>query len=108
MPREYRMVSLEPVDLDAVVTAARDLDPGLRPRLLFDGWAVQLLGDQDVAVLTVEASRRLDDLQQAEQLVGPLPITGPVWWARPPPRGARTANLAAAWSVPWPRRSAPG
>lgn len=80
MPREYRLVSTEPVDLDAVVAAARAVDPSLQPRLLFDGWAVQLVDDRDVAVLTVEASRRLDDLQQAEQLIGPLPTAGPVWW----------------------------
>ena len=31
-------------------------------------------------MLTVEVSRRLDVLTDAERLVGRLPTTGPVWW----------------------------
>lgn len=91
MPREYRLLSDEPLDLTTVVAAARDIDPGLRPRLLFGGWAVQLVDGRDIAVLTVEASRRLDDRNQAEQLLGStdavLPSrvdsaddAEPVWW----------------------------
>jgi hypothetical protein len=71
MPREYRLMSLEPVDLAVVVRAAGQVDPGLRPRLLYGGWAAQLVDRQGVAVLTVEASRRLDYRTQAEQLLGP-------------------------------------
>jgi hypothetical protein len=82
------MLSAEPADLTRVLDAAREVDPGLRPRLLFGGWAVQLLDDEDIAVLTVEASRRLDDVGQAEQLMqsdseaGPVDrsLDGPLWW----------------------------
>ncbi|GAB3916885.1 hypothetical protein GCM10011575_33180 [Microlunatus endophyticus] len=88
MPREYRMLSAEPADLTRVLDAAREVDPGLRPRLLFGGWAVQLLDDEDIAVLTIEASRRLDDVGQAEQLLESdseqdlldHPPDGPLWW----------------------------
>lgn len=84
MPREYRMLSAAPVDLTVVMTAARQLDPGLRPRLLFGGWAVQLVDDQEIAVLTVEASRLLDDSYQAEQLLGSSTAAPdgaePLWW----------------------------
>jgi len=86
------MLSAEPADLTRVLDAAREVDPGLRPRLLFGGWAVQLLDDEDIAVLTVEASRRLDDVGQAEQLMQSDseagrpdrsldgPPDGPLWW----------------------------
>jgi hypothetical protein len=71
MPREYRLMSREPVDLGVVVRAAGQVDPALRPRLLYGGWAAQLVDRQGVAVITVEASRRLDDRTQADQLLGP-------------------------------------
>lgn len=81
VPREYRMLSQLPVDLQVVRSAADQVDPGLRPRLLFGGWAIQLVDDRDIAVLTVEASRLLDDLGQAEQLIGGGAAgDGRSWW----------------------------
>lgn len=83
MPREYRMLSAGPVDLTVVLTAAKAVDPALRPRLLFGGWAVQLVDNAEVAVLTVEASRLLDDRSQAEELIGSTvdaASDAPMWW----------------------------
>lgn len=70
MPREYRMLSTGPVDLTTVLAAARQVDSRLRPRLLFGGWAVQLVDERDIAVFTVEASRRLETGYQAGELLG--------------------------------------
>ena len=86
MPREYRLLSAEPVDLRVVRDAGAEVDPGLQPRLLFGGWAVQLVDPGGVAVLTVEASRLLDDVGQAEELIasrygaGQATGRGPLWW----------------------------
>lgn len=86
MPREYRLLSVEPVDLRVVREAASRVDAALRPRLLFGGWAVQLVDHRDIAVLTVEASRLLDDIGQAEELIasgnaaGRATGSGPLWW----------------------------
>ncbi|QGN34636.1 hypothetical protein [Microlunatus sp. Gsoil 973] len=103
MPREYRMMSTEPIDLGVVVRAADEVDPGLRPRLLFGGWAAQLVDRQGIAVLTVEASRRLDDRSQADQLLGP-PAGDPI--AEP------AADAAFVWwteaSAPWGVAGEPG
>lgn len=100
MPREYRLLSAEPVDLRIVRDAADQVDPTLRPRLLFGGWAVQLVDRDGVAVLTVEASRLLDDVGQAEALIsgasgtGRTPGTGPQWWTEA--------------SAPWGEHGGPG
>ena len=86
VPREYRLLSAEPVDLQIVRDAAGRVDPALQPRLLFGGWAVQLVDQRNIAVLTVEASRLLDDIGQAEELIasrsgaGRATGRGPLWW----------------------------
>lgn len=86
MPREYRLLSVQPVDLQIVRDAASRVDEALRPRLLFGGWAVQLVDHRNIAVLTVEASRLLDDVGQAEELIAsphdPDRATGAgrLWW----------------------------
>lgn len=108
VPREYRLLSAEPVDLQVVRDAGARVDPSLRPRLLFGGWAVQLVDGRDVAVLTVEASRLLDDIGQAEELIASRYGAGrpngraPLWWTEASApwgeygeRGTRIARVIA-------------
>jgi hypothetical protein len=80
MPREIYLVSREPLTLEALVAAGVQVDGELVPRGLFDGNATQLLDLDDVAVLTVENSRLLQDTADLERIVGPLPLTGDAWW----------------------------
>jgi hypothetical protein len=80
MPREIYLVSTEPMTMAALVEAAVAVDGQLVPRVLFDGAAIQLVDVDDVAVITLELSRRIEDPYQLELLVGRLPLTGAVWW----------------------------
>ena len=61
MPCEISLVSSSPVTLPVLVEAAVAVDGSLVPRRIFDGWATQLVDLHDVAVLTVELSRRIED-----------------------------------------------
>ena len=80
MPRDMFLVSTEPMTMPALVEAAVAVDGLLVPRVLFDGGAIQLVDTDDVAVITLELSRRIADPYQVELLVGRLPLTGSVWW----------------------------
>ena len=80
MPREISLVSDEPVTTDLIVDAAAGVDGQLVPRLLFGGWAMQLVDVDDVPVLTIELSRQVDDTYDVERLTGPLSRLGPFWW----------------------------
>ena len=80
MPREMYLVSTEPMTMPALIEAAATVDGQLVPRALFDGGAIQLVDTDDVAVITLELSRRIEDPYQLELLVGQLPLTGAVWW----------------------------
>lgn len=80
MPREITLVSTAPVTTALLVDAAVGVDGALVPRLLHGGWATQLVDTADVAVLTLELSRRVDDVADVERLIGPLPTAGPLWW----------------------------
>jgi hypothetical protein len=80
MPREISLVSTSPLTLEALVAAGVRVDGTLVPRTLFDGWLVQLVDVDDVAVLSVELSRRIEDAGDLERLTGPLPTTSAVWW----------------------------
>ena len=80
MPREISLVSPEPVTTAVLVEAAAGVDGALVPRLLFGGWAVQLVDTRDVAVLTIELSRLVEDPFDIERLTGPLAHPGPAWW----------------------------
>ena len=85
MPRELTLVSTEPWTLPLLVPAAVRVDGTLAPRMLFDGWFTQLVDSADVAVLTVELSRCVDDPFDIERLTelprgGRLPTQAQVWW----------------------------
>lgn len=80
MPREMYLVSTEPMTMPALVEAAVAVDGQLVPRALFDGAALQLVDTDDIAVITLELSRLIEDPFQLELIVGRLPLTGPVWW----------------------------
>ena len=80
MPRDISLVSTEPLTMPALVEAAVAVDGQLVPRVLFDGAAIQLVDSDDVAVITLELSRLIEDPYQVELIVGRLPLTGPVWW----------------------------
>ena len=80
MPREISLVSTAPVTTALLVDAAVAVDGSLVPRLLHGGWATQLVDTADVAVLTIEQSRRFEDVSDLERLTGPLPTAGPLWW----------------------------
>lgn len=81
MPRELYLISTEPVTTEALVEAAVTVDGGLVPRTLLEGWAVQLVDAADVAVVTVERSRQVDDAFAVERIIGrQLPVSGKVWW----------------------------
>jgi len=80
MPREMYLVSTEPMTMPALVEAATAVDGQLVPRVLFEGAAIQLVDTADVAVITLELSRLIEDPCQLELMVGRLPLTGAVWW----------------------------
>ena len=81
MPREAYLVSAVPVDLEAVIRAAAEVDDTLGLRGLYDGAVLQLVGDDDRAVLTVESSRRLDDLADVARVTrGLTPPDDAAWW----------------------------
>lgn len=80
MPREMYLVSTEPMTMPALVAAAVTVDGQLVPRVLFDGAAIQLVDTDDVAVVTLELSRLIEEPHQLERIVGELPLTGAAWW----------------------------
>lgn len=94
MPRDISLVSTEPLTMPALVEAAVAVDGQLVPRVLFDGAAIQLVDSDDVAVITLELSRLIEDPYQVELIVGRLPLTGPVWWTEA--------------TAPWGRAGDPG
>lgn len=81
MPREMSLTSGRPLDLPTLVEAGASIDGTLAPRTLFGGWAIQLVDASDVAVLTVELSRRLEDGWDLERLTGfPAPPHAELWF----------------------------
>ena len=94
MPREIALVSTEPVDLTDVLAAAVGVDYRLGPREVLGGWAVQLVDREDLAVLTVEQSRRLDQTRDVARILGEEVPPGPVWWTEA--------------SAPWGQAGEPG
>ena len=80
MPREIALVSTEPVDLTDVLAAAVGVDYRLGPREILGGWVLQLVDRDDLAVLTVEQSRRLDQTRDVARILGGEVPPGAVWW----------------------------
>ena len=62
MPRELYLLTPEPVSFEVMIAAAAEVDDQLLLRGLYGGAALQLVGADDRAVLTIENSRRLADL----------------------------------------------
>ena len=81
MPRELYLVTSAPVDIESLVRAAADVDANLLLRGLYGGAALQMVGDEDRAVLTVENSRLLADGFDARRVTRGLELPdGEIWW----------------------------
>lgn len=81
MPRELYLITPAPVSIEALVVAAAVVDDQLGVRALYGGAALQLVGSSDVAVLTIENSRLLQDPLDAGYLTSDLDLGhSEVWW----------------------------
>jgi hypothetical protein len=81
MPRELYLVTPTPVNIEALVAAAAVVDDQLGMRALYGGAALQLVDDNDLAVLTIENSRLLQDSLDAKILTSGLDLGGgELWW----------------------------
>jgi hypothetical protein len=81
MPRELYLVTSEPVSIEVVIAAAAEVDDQLLLRGLYGGAALQLVGADDRAVLTIENSRRLADPFDARRVTRGLELAdAEVWW----------------------------
>jgi hypothetical protein len=76
MPRELYLVSPRPVIIEAFVLAAARVDDQLGLRALYGGAALQLVDQAEVAVLTLENSRLLEDPSDAARCTRGLSILG--------------------------------
>jgi hypothetical protein len=81
MPRELYLVTPSPVSIEALVAAAAVVDDQLGVRALYGGAALQLVDDAEVAVLTIENSRLLQDSLDAAAVTSRLGfVDGEMWW----------------------------
>ena len=81
MPRELYLVTPSPVKIEALVAAAAVVDDQLGVRALYGGAALQLVNDNDTAVLTIENSRLLQDPLDAALVTSGLDLgAAEVWW----------------------------
>jgi hypothetical protein len=81
MPRELYLVTPSPVSIEALVAAAAVVDDQLGVRALYGGAALQLVDDAEVAVLTIENSRLLQDPLDAAAVTSRLGFGGgEMWW----------------------------
>ena len=90
MPRELTLLSAEPATPVHLLLAAVEVDGDLVPRVLYDGWVTQLVDADDVAVLSLELSRVIEDASDLERLTGLEAPPVPCWlteatapWGRP-------------------------
>jgi hypothetical protein len=100
MSVEWVILSDQHIDVVAVLSGAAEVDPAIGVRQLWDGDAVQLVGEDGAVLLTLFQSRRLESTLDAGRLLswplpGPLPGDGDrLWWteihtaAQAPFRGA--------------------
>ena len=63
-----------------LVEAGAEVDGSLALRVLDEGGSLQLIDTDDVAVLTIDASREVHDGTDAATLIGPLPEDHAHWW----------------------------
>jgi hypothetical protein len=81
MPRELYLVTPTPVSVESLVAAAAVVDDQLGVRALYGGAALQLVDHADVAVLTIENSRLLQDGIDAAAVTSRLDLgDGGIWW----------------------------
>ena len=81
MPRELYLVTPAPVNIESLVAAAAVVNDQLGVRALYGGAALQLVDDAEVAVLTIENSRLLQDPVDAGLVTTGLQFgAGEVWW----------------------------
>lgn len=81
MPRELYLLTSEPVQFAALVAAAAEVDDSLLLRGLYGGAALQLVGADERAVLTIENSRLLADPFDARRVTRGLDLgAAEVWW----------------------------
>jgi hypothetical protein len=81
MPRELYLTTPSPVNIESLVVAAAVVDDQLGVRALYSGAALQLVDHAEVAVLTIENSRLLQDGLDASAMVAGLDLgDGPIWW----------------------------
>ena len=81
MPRELYLVTPAPVNIESLVAAAAVVNDQLGVRALYGGAALQLVDDAEVAVLTIENSRLLQDPVDASLVTTGLQFgAGEVWW----------------------------
>lgn len=82
MPRELYLVTPAPVNIESLVAAAAVVDDQLGVRALYGGAALQLVDDAEVAVLTIENSRLLQDPVDASLVTTGLQFgaAAEVWW----------------------------
>lgn len=81
MPRELYFVTPTPVSVESLVAAAAVIDDQLGMRALYGGAALQLVDHADVAVLTIENSRLLQDGIDTAAVMSRLDLgDGEIWW----------------------------
>jgi hypothetical protein len=81
MPRELYLVTPAPVSIESLVAAAAVVDDQLGVRALYGGAALQLVDDADLAVLTIENPRLLQDPLDAGLVTTGLEVgAAEVWW----------------------------
>jgi hypothetical protein len=81
MPRELFLVTPTPVSVESLVAAAAMVDDQLGLRALYGGSAFQLVDHADVAVLTLENSRLLQDGIDAAAVISRFDLGDcDVWW----------------------------
>jgi hypothetical protein len=81
MPRDAYLLGSGPMRAEDIIRAGAAVDEALTLRSLHDGAAVQLVGDDYSAVVTIGNARLLTDGEEVERLVPMAPaISGPVWF----------------------------
>ena len=102
MPRDIHLAAPRPLSLHDLVVAGAEVDDSLAVRALFHGTVLQLVDESDVAILTIENSRRLVDPADAHRIAPFLLFPeGELWWteATTPWGAAGTLGVAVAEAV---------
>jgi hypothetical protein len=100
LPRDIALVTPTPVTIEPLLRAAAAVDGDLAPRSLLTGSALQLVDLDDVAVLTLANSRRIDDPAEIARIAPGLALpAGELWWTEAVapwgPRGAVGGEIVA-------------